>query len=181
MGEIYAYYGVDIDDFKRVLYLGCPIQSGTNKLSWSMTGRNAVAVQKSGGGHHMNIVGYDDDLTRTDGYGNVYTGFFIIENTWGENWGDRGRYYLPYSIADKVLYNTRLAMVVDKAAVEKRATDLIANLDDRLDELVTPSLEVAIEAGFISNTNLDNPITRRDTGIVAGRIYKKIIKDFKTK
>jgi hypothetical protein len=37
------------------------------------------------GGHAMTVVGYDDD--------NKY---FIIRNSWGENWGDKGYCYYKY-------------------------------------------------------------------------------------
>jgi len=39
------------------------------------------------GGHAMCIVGYDDDL-----------GGFIVENSWGTNWGDEGFWLLKYEL-----------------------------------------------------------------------------------
>jgi C1A family cysteine protease len=38
------------------------------------------------GGHCMTCVGYDDGLQR-----------FIVRNSWGTNWGDKGYCYIPYS------------------------------------------------------------------------------------
>lgn len=177
MGEIYAYYSVKtLEQFKKAIYLGCTIQTGTNKLSWSMTSRNWVAVMKSWGGHHMNVVWFDDDLTRADGYWKTYTGFLIIENTWWEKWWDRGRYYLPYELMDKVLFNTRLAMIVNKEATEERAINLIKNIDEKLEEIKEPSLQIAIKEWFISDRDLDKPITRREVGIIAGRLFRKLNK-----
>lgn len=42
------------------------------------------------GGHFMLIVGYDDTTKR-----------FIVLNSWGEEWGDRGYGHLPYQIIDE--------------------------------------------------------------------------------
>lgn len=41
------------------------------------------------GGHAMCIVGYDD---------NLYGGSFIVRNSWGTNWGDKGYCYIPYGM-----------------------------------------------------------------------------------
>jgi len=38
------------------------------------------------GGHAVMCVGYDDERE-----------VFIVRNSWGENWGDRGYFYMPYS------------------------------------------------------------------------------------
>jgi len=37
------------------------------------------------GGHAVLIVGYDDAR-----------GVFIVRNSWGADWGDRGYFYVPY-------------------------------------------------------------------------------------
>jgi C1A family cysteine protease len=37
------------------------------------------------GGHAVLIVGYDDTKK-----------CLIVRNSWGENWGDKGYFYLPY-------------------------------------------------------------------------------------
>lgn len=38
------------------------------------------------GGHAVFCVGYDDETRR-----------FIVRNSWGEKWGDKGHFYMPYS------------------------------------------------------------------------------------
>jgi C1A family cysteine protease len=45
--------------------------------------------EQSLGGHAMTIVGYDD---------NMNGGSFIIRNSWGEEWGDKGYCYIPYTM-----------------------------------------------------------------------------------
>ena len=41
------------------------------------------------GGHAVCIVGYDD---------NLYGGSFIVRNSWGTGWGDKGYFYMPYRV-----------------------------------------------------------------------------------
>ena len=41
------------------------------------------------GGHAVLAVGYDDAMLKGKG-------FVICRNSWGENWGDKGYFYLPY-------------------------------------------------------------------------------------
>jgi len=43
------------------------------------------------GGHAVLAVGYQDDVK------NKGQGVVICRNSWGENWGDNGYFYLPYS------------------------------------------------------------------------------------
>ena len=52
---------------------------------------NYVGVKDDLIGHHaMNIVGYDDDL-----------GGFIVENSWGTGWGDKGYFLFEYNVIVK--------------------------------------------------------------------------------
>ena len=41
------------------------------------------------GGHAVCIVGYNDNLAG---------GRFIVRNSWGTSWADRGYFYMPYSV-----------------------------------------------------------------------------------
>ncbi len=50
------------------------------------------------GGHAVVAVGYDDNLKIGKS-----TGAFIIRNSWGEEWGERGYGYLPYDYVLKGL------------------------------------------------------------------------------
>jgi C1A family cysteine protease len=43
------------------------------------------------GGHAVVCVGYDDNLIY-----NGIKGYWIVRNSWGSKWGDRGYFYLPY-------------------------------------------------------------------------------------
>lgn len=46
-----------------------------------------VARERLLGGHAVLLVGYDNNTSR-----------FIARNSWGTNWGDRGYFYMPYSV-----------------------------------------------------------------------------------
>ena len=49
------------------------------------------------GGHSILIVGYDDaKVSKNPRDGNTKTGCFLIRNSWGESWGDRGYGWFPY-------------------------------------------------------------------------------------
>jgi C1A family cysteine protease len=51
------------------------------------------STDKRIGGHAMLIIGYDDNKK-----------WFIVQNSWGNQWGDKGYCYIPYSyILDKKL------------------------------------------------------------------------------
>lgn len=136
MGKIHSYFQTDtLWEIKRAIYLGCPVQSGTNKASWSKTAKNAVVVNEAGWGHHMNIVWFDDDMTRADGFWNVYTGFLIIENTWWARWWDKWRYYLPYQLVDTILFNTKKGIIVDATKVSERAQNLVNNIENEINKI----------------------------------------------
>lgn len=52
------------------------------------------------GGHAISVVGYHDEtstLGDTEAGTPISTGYFIIRNSWGEEWGEAGYGYLPYS------------------------------------------------------------------------------------
>jgi C1A family cysteine protease len=53
-----------------------------------------VAKEPLLGGHAVCIVGYDDSRS-----------WFIVRNSWGTGWGDRGYFYMPY----QVIQNTAMS------------------------------------------------------------------------
>lgn len=84
---------------KGALCEGLPViiamELGTNfyYLEGDLEDQKYNAVNKSNNrtiGHHaMNVVGYSDKL---QGY--------IVENSWGESWGDQGLCLIPYDVFD---------------------------------------------------------------------------------
>jgi C1A family cysteine protease len=53
-----------------------------------------IKTEKLLGGHAVLIVGYNNSTQR-----------FIVRNSWGTNWGDRGYFYMPY----QVIQNTNMS------------------------------------------------------------------------
>lgn len=80
-----------VEDLRRLLSAGCPIEVGMNTgESFSKIGRDGLfhaAEKPSGdhGRHSMLIVGY---------VGN----YFILKNSWGADWGDQGYCYVPKKV-----------------------------------------------------------------------------------
>lgn len=75
--------------------VGWSIDSGYDGPS--LTGyRSLLTRLASAGSHAMTIVGYDDRVVYSDREGRRHEGAFIVVNSWGEWWQDRGRFYLPY-------------------------------------------------------------------------------------
>jgi len=86
-----AYYieNNSIENIKAALCEGYPVVFGTSLYSSfkSVTASGIVPVPKAGekviGGHAMLIVGYTDK-------------YFIVRNSWGANWGNKGYCFFPF-------------------------------------------------------------------------------------
>jgi Papain family cysteine protease len=82
---------ISIEDIRKVLSAGCPVHVAINTgQSFSDVGRDGIfnaAEAPSGrhGRHAMLIVGYTGN-------------FFIVKNSWGEDWGDKGYCYIPKNV-----------------------------------------------------------------------------------
>jgi hypothetical protein len=82
---------IGIDDIRKVLSAGCPVHMAMNTgAAFSDVGRDGLFNAAEGpsgrhGRHAMLIVGYT---------GNYY----IVKNSWGEDWGDKGYCYIPKNV-----------------------------------------------------------------------------------
>lgn len=66
--------------------------------SWVLTPEIArdIYLRPIFGGHEMIITGYDDDAVAVDEQGREHKGLFTLRNSWGENVGDHGNFYMSY-------------------------------------------------------------------------------------
>jgi hypothetical protein len=82
---------IAVDDVKKVLSAGCPVHVSMNTgTAFSDVGRDGVfnaseAPSGRHGRHAMLIVGYTGN-------------FFMLKNSWGEDWGDKGYCYVPKNV-----------------------------------------------------------------------------------
>ena len=91
---IYATVPQEIEAIKLTLYsktlvgFGFDVYDGFMKGDWHKKGF-IMPLPKSNekiiGGHAVTIVGWDDKIQ-----------CFIIQNSWGSEWADHGRFYMPY-------------------------------------------------------------------------------------
>lgn len=89
----------DLDAIKQCLAEGYPVIFGMNLYNQFENAPNGVVrmprcFERSIGGHALMIVGYDDENQ-----------WFIVRNSWGTDWGDKGYAKIPY----KYLTNPKLA------------------------------------------------------------------------
>lgn len=68
---------------------------------WNVTKENPVLQypvrgNKLIGGHAVMCVGYSDDINT-----NVGQGAFLMQNSWGKEWGDNGFYWMPYRFFER--------------------------------------------------------------------------------
>ncbi|KAM3108861.1 C1 family peptidase [Phormidesmis sp. 146-33] len=92
---------VDLQAMRSSLAKGYPFAFGLQLFSsFQQAGSNGLVPmpdpdnESHDGGHAMLCVGYSDDDQ-----------VFIVRNSWGEEWGDRGYCYIPYDYMTKPDYN----------------------------------------------------------------------------
>ena len=100
----YEYLSINTNDFKYAisqekspLVIGCKSYTDGwgNIINLTNGTWNGQCNGKEDGNHAMVIIGYDDNK---DG------GAFLIQNSWGSEWGDNGCFWMRYSDVNKVIY-----------------------------------------------------------------------------
>jgi hypothetical protein len=130
--KIHSYYRIKEDRVnacKQAIYAGHPVMfgftiySGFESFDAATTGKIQMPKPNESlvGGHAVLMVGYDDT-----------TECFTIRNSWGETWGDKGYFYMPYEyVADDELSDDYW-VIMD----EQEFTDIKGDFH------VTPDMEV---------------------------------------
>lgn len=84
--------GINVNDVKSALAQGFPVIISARAFGSYLSNRNGVLriptdeeLQDTENNHAMVICGYIDK-----------EGFFVVRNSWGKNFGDKGYCYLPY-------------------------------------------------------------------------------------
>ena len=93
-----------LESFKNALAQGYPVVFGFEvfeDFESTYTANTGIVRMPSGsqiGGHAVKGVGFDDNMTA-----NGVTGYAIVKNSWGKDWGEKGYFYIPYSYLDSEL------------------------------------------------------------------------------
>jgi Cysteine protease len=122
--KISAYRSVTgVSGIKYQLAAGTPVMIGIEVYPSFETVTSDGVVPMPGkketclGGHAVLAVGYDDNYKTAKsgclfslfsaffGTSSGNTGYLIVRNSWGADWGDGGYFYLPYSYLEKYGYD----------------------------------------------------------------------------
>lgn len=104
--KVLEYMSVNetVNSFKDTLNKGFPIIIGFSVPESFLSKETAFtgfmlpySSDKIIGGHAVLIYGYDDNLEYKD-----KKGYFRIRNSWGEEWGSNGDFYMPYENVEKL-------------------------------------------------------------------------------
>jgi hypothetical protein len=73
-------------------------KKGDSYDTWVLTPEIArdVYLNPNFGGHEMVITGYDDNAIAVDDEGRTYQGLLTMRNSWGDQLGDHGDFYMSY-------------------------------------------------------------------------------------
>lgn len=139
----------------------------------------AEAGRESHGGHAMLCVGYSDPDQ-----------VFIVRNSWGPEWGDKGYCYIPYRYLMNQEYNFGDSWIIkridvlppdeetwadDEESMLDDVASVLANLDDEtytalLDRMGNVPLEVRLALLFLVAAGADGDISEEEVNSAATHI-----------
>ncbi len=79
----------------------------TNNDTWLLTPDISGGLMNIQAAHGMIITGYDDNAVAVDNYGKKHTGLLTLRNSWGNNYGDNGEFYMSYDYFKLLTYDVR--------------------------------------------------------------------------
>jgi uncharacterized tellurite resistance protein B-like protein len=178
----------DLNAWKAVLAAGHPIIFGM-KLFGSFDKQKKAGLvpmpspaesgRESHGGHAMLCVGYSDPDQ-----------VFIVRNSWGPEWGDKGYCYIPYRYLMNEDYNFGDSWIIkgvevlppdettwsdDEESVLEDVSSVLADLSDDeyralLDRMGDTSLEMRLSLLFLRAAGADGDLADEEIGAVAEHI-----------
>lgn len=124
-------FGVLLLDFEHGL-MGAVGKKGDSYDSWVLTPEIArdVYLRPFFGGHEMVITGYDDNAVAIDDKGRSHKGLLTLRNSWGEQVGDHGNFYMSYDYF--------VLLVIEAQRIHNATNDDVDGPDDV--SAVTPNL-----------------------------------------
>ncbi|MDR2482165.1 MAG: C1 family peptidase [Treponema sp.] len=90
-----------------IIGMNTPASFDTAKSPWTPKENPQV----NHGGHAMCVTGYDDSK---------YGGAFEVQNSWGDDWGDKGFIWIPYQVFGQFVYEA-YEMIEDLASYKDAA------------------------------------------------------------
>ena len=108
-----------IHEIKTALALGHYVLMATFVTGDNWSSNNGGWITRPSGslygGHATFLYGYDDNLiNKLHGH----KGYFLGQNSWGSNWGDYGKYYLPYDYFNFNLPQTGRSKFIEAWSLE---------------------------------------------------------------
>lgn len=79
--------------------------------TWALTADIAADQNPNLGGHEMVIIGYDDNAVAVDQDGVKHQGLLTLRNSWGDDVGDHGNYYMSYDFFKKFVLEVQVIKI----------------------------------------------------------------------
>lgn len=124
-------FGVLLLDFEHGL-MGAVGKKVSTYDSWVLTPEIArdVYLRPNFGGHEMIITGYDDNAVAIDDKGRTHKGLLTLRNSWGNQVGDQGDFYMSYD------YFTLLVIEAQRIhSISDDEVDRLHSIDDAQNSL----------------------------------------------
>jgi C1A family cysteine protease len=92
-------------------FMGALATKNKDNDTWVLTPKNTTIDSHPEGGHEMIITGYDDNAVAIDENGKRHRGLLTLRNSWGENAGDNGDFYMSYAFFKALTYEAQRIFV----------------------------------------------------------------------